>query len=147
LKKYALDTNLYIRAIREAVAAAELQTFYSAFAPATYLSSVVLHELLVGAASVAKSREIRKAVAEPFRRTRRLFTPSADAWEAAADAIAAMTRREKRELRSLPKSLINDYLLAASCRESGMVLVTHNMADFEEIRRYIKVQFTAPWPQ
>jgi predicted nucleic acid-binding protein len=147
LKKFALDTNLYIRAIREAVAADELQLFYSTFAPVTYLSSVVLHELLVGATSVAKSREIREAVADPFRRTRRVFTPSADAWETAADAIAAMARREKRELRSLPKSLVNDYLLAASCRESGIVLVTHNSADFEEIRRYIKVQFTAPWPE
>lgn len=147
MKKFALDTNLYIRAIREAAAAAELQSFYSTFAPATYLSSVVLHELLVGATSVARSREIREAVAEPFRRTRRVFTPSADAWEIAADAIAAMARREKRELRSLPKSLVNDYLLAASCRESGFVLVTHNSADFEEVRRYIKVQFTAPWPE
>lgn len=147
MKKYALDTNLYIRAIRESAAAVELQSFYSTFAPATHLSSVVLHELLVGATSVGKSREIRQTVAEPFRRTRRVFTPSADAWERAADAIAAMARREKRELKSLPKSLINDYLLAASCREMGVVLVTHNTADFEEIRRYIKVYFTAPWPR
>lgn len=147
MKKYALDTNVYIRAIREAAAAAELQSFYSTFAPATYLSSVVLHELLVGATSVAKSREIRELVAEPFRRARRVFTPSADAWETAADAIAAMARREKRELKSLPKSLVNDYLIAASCRESGLVLVTHNSADLEKIRRYIKVRFTAPWPE
>jgi predicted nucleic acid-binding protein len=147
LKKFALDTNLYIRAIREASAAAELQSFYSTFAPVTYLSSVVLHELLVGATSLARSREIRESVAEPFRRTRRVFTPTADAWETAADAIAAMARREKRELKSLPKSLVNDYLLAASCLESGLVLVTHNSADFEQISRYIKVQFAAPWPE
>jgi predicted nucleic acid-binding protein len=147
LKKYSLDTNLYVRAIRDAAAAAELQTFYSSFAPATFLSSVVLHELLVGATSAAKSREIREAVAEPFRRTRRVFTPSAEAWETAADAVAAMVRREKRELKTLPKSLINDFLLAASCRESGVVLITHNTADFEGIRRYIKVQYVAPWPE
>jgi predicted nucleic acid-binding protein len=147
LKKFALDTNLYSRAIRESAAATELQSFYSTFAPVTYLSSVVLHELLVGATNAAKRREIGEAVAEPFRRTRRMFTPSADAWETAADAIAVMARREKRELRSLPKSLVNDYLLAASCRESRIVLVTHNSADFDYIRRYIKVQFAAPWPE
>jgi predicted nucleic acid-binding protein len=146
LKKYALDTNLYIRAITDPGAAAELRSFYSTFAPGTYMSSVVLHELLVGATSLARGRQIREAVAEPFRRTRRVLTPSADAWETAADAIAAMARREKRELRSLPKSLINDFLIAASCRENGVVLVTHNTADFEAIKRYIKVQFTAPWP-
>jgi predicted nucleic acid-binding protein len=96
---------------------------------------------------VARSREIRGAVAEPFRRTRRVFTPSSDAWGTAADAIAALVRRERRALKSLPKSLINDCLIAGSCRESGVVLVTHNTADFEAIRRYIKVQFTAPWPE
>lgn len=145
--KYALDTNLYIRAIRDRDAGAELQSFYSTHAPATYLSSVVLHELLVGATSPAKSREIRTAVAEPFRRTRRVFTPSAEAWETAADAIAAMARREKRELRTMPKSLVNDYLLAASCAERGVILVTHNVADFETIARFIKVKFAEPWPE
>jgi predicted nucleic acid-binding protein len=52
LKKYALDTNVYIRAIRDSGAAAELQSFYAVFAPGMYLSSVVLPELLVGATSV-----------------------------------------------------------------------------------------------
>jgi predicted nucleic acid-binding protein len=146
LKKYSLDTNVYIRAIRDAAAAAELQSFYASFAPATYLSSVVLHELLVGATSAARSREIRKAVAEPFKRTRRVFTPGAEAWEMAADAVATMARREKRELKTLPKSLINDFLLAASCRGNGVILITHNTADFEAIGRYIEVRFTAPWP-
>lgn len=147
MRKYALDTNLYIEAIRDREAAEELQTFYSVFAPATYLSSVVLHELLVGASNPAKAREIREMVASPFRRTRRILTPTAVAWEDAAEAIATMARREKRELRTLPKSLVNDYLLAASCRESGVVLVTRNVADFEGIKKYIKVQFTAPWPE
>jgi predicted nucleic acid-binding protein len=57
-----------------------------------------------------------------------------------------MARRDKRELRTLPKSLVNDYLLAASCRESGVTLVTQDVSDFESIKRYIKVQFTQPWP-
>lgn len=146
MRKYALDTNLYIQAIRDVGAAEELQSFFSTFAPATYLSSIVLHELLVGATGAAKAREIREVVASPFRRTRRILTPTADAWEVAAVAIASMARREKRELRTLPKSLVNDYLLAASCRESGVILVTQNVADFESIKRYIKVQFTPPWP-
>ena len=146
MKKYALDTNLYIQAFRDQGAAEELQMFYSTFAPATYLSSVVLHELLVGATSLAKAREVKELVASPFQRTRRILTPSANAWEVAAEGIAAMARREKRELRTLPKSLVNDHLLAASCRESGVVLVTLNVSDFESIRRHIKVEFTLPWP-
>jgi predicted nucleic acid-binding protein len=147
LKKYALDSNIYIRAIRDYGAAAELQSFYSSFGPATYLSSIVLHELLVGAITVAKSKEIRETVAGPFRRTRRIFTPGSDAWETAAEAIATMARRQRRALKTMPKSLINDFLLAASCRESGIVLVTFNTADFDAIRRYMRFQFIPAWPE
>ena len=146
MKKYALDTNLYINAFRRLEAAEELQSFYAAFAPSTYLSSVVLHELLVGTTSSSKAKDVHQQIAAPFRRTRRLFTPSAEAWALAGEQIAAMARREKRELRTLPKSLVNDFLLAASCRESGVILITHNMADFQSISRYIKVQFEEPWP-
>jgi predicted nucleic acid-binding protein len=80
VKKYVLDTNVYIDAIRSTDAADELHGFYSIFLPITYLSSVVLHELLVGASSPAKSREIKQAFASPFERTRRIITPSLDAW-------------------------------------------------------------------
>jgi predicted nucleic acid-binding protein len=58
-----------------------------------------------------------------------------------------MARKERRELRSLPKSLVNDFLLAASCRETGTTLVTDNTADFELIQKYLKHEHVAPWPQ
>ena len=144
--KYALDTNLYVRAFRSESAAEELRTFYIAFAPVTYLSSVVVHELLVGANTPAKARAIRENVVAPLRRTRRIFTPSHSAWETAGDGIARMVRKTKRDLRTIPKSLIHDYLLAASCREMGATLVTENVADFAEIRQYIRMEYRAPWP-
>lgn len=146
MTRYVLDTNLYIRGFRNATAAAELQRYYATYAPNTWLSSVVLHELLVGATSRAKAREIRELVARPFKRTRRVLTPTASAWEDAADAIAAGARSAGRDLRTFPKSLVNDYLLAASCRESGATLITENVADFEEISRHLPVPFATPWP-
>jgi predicted nucleic acid-binding protein len=144
--KYVLDTNLYIRAFRNVAGAEELKAFYNAFAPVTYLSSVVVHELLVGANTPAKASEIRKNIVGPLERTRRVIAPSHAAWEASADAIARMARKTKRDLRTLPKSLIRDYLLAASCREAGVTLVTENAADFAEIRQYVAVDYQAPWP-
>jgi predicted nucleic acid-binding protein len=145
VKKFALDTNLYVSAFRNTDAAEELSRFYASYAPAVYLNSVVLHELLVGTSSPAKAREIHGGIVEPFRRTRRVITPSAEAWAIAAEAIAAMARRDNRELRTLPKSLVNDFLIAASCREAGVTLVTQNIEDFESISRFIKVQFIGPW--
>jgi predicted nucleic acid-binding protein len=41
---------------------------------------------------------------------------------------------------------VNDVLLAMSCRESGVVLVTANVRDFERIAKVTKFAFVAPWP-
>jgi len=67
--------------------------------------------------------------------------------EEVASAIAAMARKEAREVRSLPTSLVNDFLLAASCREAGATLLTDNTADFEMIRKYLRHEHMPPWPQ
>lgn len=48
--------------------------------------------------------------------------------------------------RSLTRSFVNDVLLAMACRESGIVLVSNNTADFERIARSRKFAFVSPWP-
>lgn len=146
MRKYVLDTNLYVRAFRSEQAAGELEHFYTAWTPQSYLSSIVLHELLVGTTTSAKADEVREEIAGPFKRVGRIITPSHAAWEAAGEALAEMAREEKVELRRVPKSLVHDFLLAASCRELGVVIVTDNTSDFERIGRYIDVTFSAPWP-
>jgi predicted nucleic acid-binding protein len=147
VKKYLLDTNLYVRAFRSQEGAAELEQYLTDFTPNTYLSSIVLHELLVGARTVEKAKQIREVLLGPLVRAGRLVTPSHSAWEQAGSAIAAMARQEGRDLQSVPKSLVNDFLLAASCRESGVILVTENVGDFHLIRRYLKHDHLPPWPE
>ena len=141
-----LDTNLYVRAFRSPGGAEELERYLEAFTPNTFLSSVVLHELLVGASTPAKAQQVRKHLVGPLVRAGRLVTPSHSAWEGAGLALAVMSRAESRDLRSIPKSLVNDFLLAASCRESGVTLITDNETDFSLIRRYLKHDHVAPWP-
>ena len=46
----------------------------------------------------------------------------------------------------MSKSFGNDVLLALSCREAGLVLVTDNGRDFERIARVVPFDFVAPWP-
>ena len=147
MKKFVLDTNLYVRAFRSKDGAKELERYFSEFTPNTYVSSVVMHELLVGASTTAKARQVREDLLGPLTRAGRVVTPSHSAWEQAGSAIAEMARGEARELRSVPKSLVNDFLLAASCRESGATLVTDNTADFELIRKYLRHEHIAPWPR
>jgi predicted nucleic acid-binding protein len=146
VKKYVLDTNLYVQAFRSEEGARQLGEYYAAFTPGTYLSSIVLHELLVGANTEAKHRTIMEILGLPLGRAGRVLTPTHAAWVKSAEALARMARREKRDLRSVPKSLVNDYLLAASCREAGATLITDNIADFKVARRYLRFEYMAPWP-
>jgi predicted nucleic acid-binding protein len=147
VKRFVLDTNLYVSAFRSRDEAAALERFYSAFAPAVHLSAIVLYELLVGAATAQKRAHIEDLLARPLRRTGRIVCPSTTAWEAAGRALAELVRMERRDVRSVPKSFANDVLLAASCREAGLVLVTDNVSDFERIRRVLRFRFEAPWPK
>lgn len=146
MKKYVLDTQLYVSAYRSRGAAAELERFYSSFTPSCYLSSVVLHELLIGSSNPAKAREIEEETAMPFKRTGRVVTPSHSAWERSAEALARLAWEEGLERSTMPKSFVNDVLLAASCREAGVTLITENTRDFLRIRRVVPFEFTAPWP-
>jgi predicted nucleic acid-binding protein len=146
VRKYVLDANLYVQAFRSEEGARHLSEYYAAFTPSTYLSSIVLHELLVGANTEAKHRSIMETLGLPLGRAGRVLTPTHAAWVKSAEALARMARREKRDLRSVPKSLVNDYLLAASCREAGATLITDNIADFKVARRYLRFEYMALWP-
>jgi predicted nucleic acid-binding protein len=147
VKKYVLDTNLYVRAFRTEGAARELEEYYTSLGPVTFLSSIVLHELLAGASTPGKAKEVREELVGTLIRAGRVITPSHTAWEGAGEALAKMARDEPRELRTVPKSLVNDFLLAASCREAGVTLVTDNAADFALIQKYLKHDHVGPWPK
>jgi len=144
--KYALDTNLYIRAFRDSAHGVRLEEFFASNSYRCYLSMVVLHELLVGARTPAKAAEIHRDVARPFDRTARTFFPSGAAWTRAGEAIATLSRTQGLDTRSMPRSMVNDVLIAASCRENGITLITENTADFERICKVVPVEFAPPWP-
>jgi predicted nucleic acid-binding protein len=147
VKKFVLDTNLYVYAYRSKGGAAELERYFAAFTPNTHVSSIVLHELVVGASSESKAREVRDVLLGPLIRAGRVVTPTHAAWDQAGFAVAEMVRKERRDLRNIPKSLMNDFLLAASCREVGATLITDNASDFSLIRKYLRHEYVSPWPE
>jgi predicted nucleic acid-binding protein len=146
VKRYVLDTNLYVRASRDPEALDQLQRFYARQSPFCYLSSVVLHEVLVGARNRRHAAAIRQALAQPFERTRRVVTPSAAAWTTAAETMARLAWEEGLSRGAVSRSFVNDVLIAASCREHGLTLITENDRDFERIQRLVAFSFVAPWP-
>lgn len=145
-RKFLLDTNLFIQGFRDPHANASLQRFHQVFAPFEYLSAVVAQELRAGAQSHSDRRLLDRHVLDLFRRRGRLLTPSARAWEDSGDVLAELGRREGLDLRRLSKAFGNDVLLALSCREAGIVLVTDNERDFARIARVVPFDFVKPWP-
>jgi predicted nucleic acid-binding protein len=143
--KFTIDTNLYVRAFRSPDEASALRSFFERTAPQIFLSSVVLHELEVGGSSEAVTRWV-ETTARPLTRTRRVVTPSHTAWRTAGSAIARLAGEHRVDRRTVPRSLVNDVLIAATCRESGVTLVTDNAVDFEMIRSVLPFDFVAPWP-
>lgn len=145
-RKFVLDTNLYIRGFRDPQGNADLQRFHYLFAPFEYLSAVVVQELRAGARTRPDRRLLERHVLSIHRRRGRLVAPSARAWEDSGDVLAELRRREGLDLRRISKSLGNDVLLALSCRESGLVLVTDNQRDFKRIAGIAPFEFVRPWP-
>lgn len=146
MRKYVLDTNLYIHADRDRAKAEELIGFYSAFLPFTSLHSVVAQELLAGAVSEGRQRSIHEAYIAPFERRGRIVTPGHGSWKRSGEVVAALIRKKVISPGGFGRSFLNDVLLAVSCREAGMVLVTANHQDFERIRQVEAFDFVPPWP-
>lgn len=127
--KYALDSNIFIDALRDPAHEAWLTAFHERYAHAEYLSAIVALELRAGATSARDAASLDDHVFAPFERRGRVFAPSYATWKMAGAAMASLRGNQ------LTRSFCNDILLAASCREHGIALVTRNVGDFERIRR------------
>ena len=144
--KFALDTNVFIDGFRSEEAQGELFVFLNRALPFTYLSAVVMQELAAGARTADAARELQRGVFEPFERRQRVFTPTSAAFAESGRALAALAAREGWQPLANKPSLLNDALIAASCRERGITLITRD-SDFRRLASFVKgFRYAAPWP-
>lgn len=143
-RRYAVDTNLYVDALRTADGLAALSAFASGHTAFLVMSGVVAQELRVGVRTPAAINHIEEHVIGPYERRRRLITPTFWAWKESGRVLSTLVG--KAEWASVRRGFVNDVLLAMSCREEGIVLVTSNIRDFERIARVRKFDFVPPWP-
>jgi predicted nucleic acid-binding protein len=146
VRKYALDSNCYIDAARDPVAHSALEAFTAREAPRLYLSAVVAAELRAGARSSRDRRQLDEQVLAPFFRRGRILTPSPAAWDALGLTLSRLRSEGTLDLASMPRGFVFDVLIAFSCRESGVVLITRNARDMERIRSVFRFEFVAPFP-
>lgn len=144
-RKYALDSNLFIGGFRDAQKGAALEAFHAAFAPFEYLAAVVAMELRAGASGKAAAL-LERHVIGPFERRGRIVTPGFAAWKEAGRVLAELRERDGLEFARVSRSFVNDVLLALSCRDAGVVVVTSNERDFSRIARVVDVEYAEPWP-
>src|SRR5207249_1401691 len=103
-------------------------------------------ELLAGARTVGDRRKLERHVLGVYARRARVVTPSTRAWQQSGIVLAELVRREGLELHRVSKAFGNDVLLALSCRETGLALITDNSRDFRRIARITRFEFIEPWP-
>jgi predicted nucleic acid-binding protein len=145
-RRYAIDSNLFIRAFRTDPDRKALDDFLQAFAPFCVLPAIVAQELLAGVRTPAEARLLDKHLIGRFARRNRLLAPSADSWLESGRVLRALVQSEGLELSKVSKAFGNDVLLALTCREHGLCLVTENARDFARIRRHLRFDFADPWP-
>ena len=144
--KYALDTNIFIDGFRNEDAQGEVFAFLNRALPFIYLSAVVMQELAAGAWTADAARDVQRGVFAPFERRRRVFAPSSAAFAESGRVIAAVAAREGWQMLDEKPSLLNDALIAASCREQGITLITKD-GDFKRLAPFVKgFRYAAPWP-
>jgi predicted nucleic acid-binding protein len=146
LKKYVLDSNIYITAARDSEFAAELIQFSQRFLPQLYLHAVVVQELYVGAVNRRVRRFLDRNIVEPFETRGRTIVPSYGVWRRSGEVIAALVENGTLTAGGVPRSFVNDVLIGTSCHEGGAVVITLNERDFVRINEVERVPFVAPWP-
>ncbi|TVP78231.1 MAG: type II toxin-antitoxin system VapC family toxin [Gemmatimonadales bacterium] len=146
MKRYVLDSNLYIEAVRDAGRAEELKRFVAQCLPSIYLHAAVAQELLAGAVDHRRARLIEESLIRPFERRERIITPRFGTWKRAGRIMARLVQEKRMSAGGFGRSFVNDCLLGASCREDGFALITRNTRDFKLIQHVEPFDVVEPWP-
>jgi len=121
--RYMLDTNLCIRILRDRPQS--IRARFNAEADGLSISTIVLTELLHGAAKSARPIENRTEV-ERFASRLEVLPFDADAAAHAGD-IRATLEREGHQIGGY------DVLIAGHARSRGLIVVTGNLGEFNRM--------------
>jgi tRNA(fMet)-specific endonuclease VapC len=122
--RYALDTNLCIRVLRDRPKG--LRAAFNANAEALCLSDVVLYELLYGAERSNDPARVRREV-EHFAARLTVLPFDSEAAAHTADIRADLERR---------RCVIGPYdlMIAGHARSCGLIVITGNLGEFQRVQ-------------
>ena len=143
--RFAIDTNVYIGALRNREKLLELKGFLRRAGLRVLVAGVVALELRAGARTDAQVSAL-EALLDAYTRRARVFGLSFEALWQAGRVLGSLAGRGSRS-QAFPRHLTNDAIVAASCREAGVVLITNNTRDFTAVQRQLRgFRFVEPWP-
>lgn len=133
---FALDTSVYIRALRDGNRLGALKRFLIRAGTRVRVSAVVALELRAGARTGAQEQAVGDLI-ELYGSRGRAIVPSLAAYVESGRVLATLGTREGVDV-SRAGSLVNDVLIATSCREAQVQLVTENTGDFAMLQRHLR---------
>ena len=143
---FIIDSNVYIDGFNNLAFGRELQRFHHENLPRLILSTVVAHELLIGAITSKQERALRRGLLMPFQTRQRIHTPSLRTWDLAGNVDRRLRRKTRYTDLLSQRSFFNDILISASARDLGATIITNNEKDFSVIATVLDVRFAKPWP-
>jgi predicted nucleic acid-binding protein len=130
VERFVLDTNIFIEALRDPRASTALADWQRRMSPRIYQHPVVVSELLAGARDETTWERWHKRWVAPAERVNRILVPGYGAWLRASRIITRLAQAGEISPGGVKPSFYNDCLLAATSREQGHTIITHNTADF-----------------
>jgi predicted nucleic acid-binding protein len=146
VRKVLLDTNCFIDAARDPTFRARFTQFCEAAAPGLYLSSVVAAELRAGAQDAESREQLESTVLAVYVRRGRVLAPSARSWDALGHVLSVLGEGTGLRADQTPRSFVFDILVAQTCREHGVTLISRNLRDMERIAKVTPFDFATPFP-
>ena len=137
MEKAVIDTDLYVDWIN----AGRHEDLLVQRPFLRYMSTVVLMELRAGA-SRQTDRVLVQRLYNTFARTGRLLNPSPAVFWEAGRVLLLLQRSFHYELKKRFR-IINDVLIALTCRQVGATLISRNVKDFKTIQRIVPFQLIA----
>lgn len=136
MRKIVLDTSIYIPMLRKGKMPGGV---VSAAGALVYLSAVVAQELYAGAIDQYTIRAL-DALYNVFEKNGRLVVPKKGHWISCGKILSQIGNKQGFE--SIKRGrLVNDVLIALSCKEENAVLLTSNEKDFALIHEFLPFQF------
>lgn len=132
MRKYIIDTDLYIELLRTGRYHDIIAEIYSNETPNIYFSSVVAQELLSGVVSEDGKKNV-ETIFRPFEKVGRIVTPGHVVWKEAGEILSEL-KMKRPDLKTKLSQILNDTLIAMSARSIGAAVITLNSLDFETIK-------------